>query len=289
MNRLTHRQALAGGLAIILAVNAIALAGVAWNRGARESQLALTERELPTAWRGSLAEDEDSGVALRLDYEVPERDRIRTPYDGGPAWLDTRKLAALGFDLRLPRNAADRDYSNRPQEREVLLVLELAGPAYVHKLEQVQASLRERLSEFARPGASAGQRQEAREAVRDRIRLLRNAAHRDSRLFAIDAGLDREALRKRYPDRSRYALVPALVQMYWHTEDHRTVAQGSINGLVNERINVASSDAQRLGLRTKWRYALPDGSPDPPLDVELAFGRRLEPWILSMRPRAVPK
>ena len=69
MNR-SNRHNLFAGLGLIVLINAIVLAGVAWNRSEpADSRLLLSERELGNSsayWR-----EDDSGLALRLNYRWP--------------------------------------------------------------------------------------------------------------------------------------------------------------------------------------------------------------------------
>src|SRR5690606_14127393 len=102
---------------------------------------------------------------------------------------------------------------------------------------------------------------------------------RASRLFAIDAGTDLHALRQRYPDRSRYAIVGGTVRAWCacgNKQPHRL--RGQINGLHIASLNVPAA----------WRPALIEEMPRRhdserlPLRVEVSFGQRLEPWISTL-------
>jgi hypothetical protein len=305
ISRPSHRTALLAGLALIAGVNAIALGGVAWNRGAEDARLALSERELrlPYTWRTE--DGEDPGLSLQLDW----RNQVGCPpsakfcphndYDynyGQTRWLDADKLAALGFDVAPTPRPEGSERQARAQEREVILVLEFAGPAYVEYLHAREAELRKAqekarhagepgdpVAEAARPvrgdlEAASASLQAAKNEVTSAAEQLRQAAREDSRLFAVDAGLDREALRRKYPDRRRYAFVPALVGYTPTWEAERFIAQGRINRLLGEGINVPLPLARKLGVPT-YRN-LDNSMPSNKFVAQVAFGRRLEPWLL---------
>ena len=313
IKRLSHRNALLAGLALIVGVNAIALGGVAWNRGAEDARLPLGERELrlPYTWRTE--DGEDPGLSVQLDWRnqigCPREGKLcpRHDYDydyGLTRWLDADKLAALGFDVAPRPRPQSSERSARAQEREVLLVLEFAGPAYVQYLRERASDLQaaqEKARHAGEPGdpvaeaaraargeseAEAASVQAARNEVVAAAAQLRQAAREDSRLFAVDAGLDREALRRKYPDRQRYALVPALVGYTPSWEAEKFIAQGRINRLLNESINVPLPLARKLGVPADRNLA--GEAPAIRFDAQIAFGRRLEPWLVAISPSASP-
>ena len=302
----SHRAALLAGLGLIVAVNAVALGGVAWNRGQEDSRLHLTQRELYLPTGGWQEGDEDPGMALELrwqhrqpDYYFELASRPGAPGD----WLDERKLAELGFDVsQPPRGLTDK--AVRQREREVLLVLEFEGPAFVERLRDLEAELRkaqEKAAQAGKPGdpVAEGARlargaieavtasiQASGNQVREAAERLRQAAREDSRLFVVDAGYDRQALRARYPDRKRYALVHGVIaySAYWDA-GHRFVRHGDVQRVLAESINLSKPDAEALGCR-------PRSALDASLaryEVDVAFGRRLEPWIVGARRVAAPR
>ena len=272
MNRPSHKQALWAGLAILFLVNAIALGGAAWNRSQVESQLRLSERELEVPYTYQV-DREDSGTWVSLDWRVVQQAPKASDepfvfaygdFRYNPAWLDAKKLAALGFKLDAPRSS-DASRSWREHERTVVLVLELNGPAYARDLAQVR--------DFVAMHPSA-----------DNNKMLREREQETSRLFAIDAGLDADVLRRAYPDRARYALVPARVAMHWNREKNGAwTAVGNLPGPRVTQIHLSRAQAETLSpaLAVLRSY----GKTVPGFDVELAYGRRLEPWVVSARMR----
>jgi hypothetical protein len=308
--RPSHRCALLAGLALIAGVNAIALGGVAWNRGAEDARLSLSERELrlPYTWRTE--DGEDPGLSLQLDWRNQPVCSPTGPCEsyelsyGQTRWLDAGKLASLGFDVAPTPRPEASERQARAQEREVILVLEFAGPAYVEYLHAREAELRkaqEKARHAGEPGdpvaeaaraargdleAAAASVQAAKNEVTSAAEQLRQAAREDSRLFAVDAGLDREALRRKYPDRQRYAFVPALVGYTPTWEAEKFIAQGRINRLLGEGINVPLPLARKLGVPT-YRN-LDNSMPSNKFVAQVAFGRRLEPWLLEISPAASP-
>jgi hypothetical protein len=281
----------AAGLALILLTNAVALGGVAWNRsGEPDSRLVLGERELVLPWQS--AQSENSGLSLALQWRcLPAR--LVTPHgnvyqdEHSPAWLDTRKMAELGFDLRAPEVTRPLDHAPRRREqlaREVWLVLELEGPAYRQALAVAAEEARK---------AAASDAEEAARAQPGRPVHVTPAHDPDveGRLFVVDAGLDRAALRARYADRAMYAIVRGRVSPRTEHErvvivpgadpqDARAIAGGRIDALSVGEVNVPLA----------WRRVF-DGmqpgnyheGPKPHFTATLAFGQRAEPWVVDAR------
>lgn len=283
---MTRFRTLVAGVALILVANAVALVGAAYNRaGDPESVLQLTQRELslPYSWG---FEGENSGITLTLRWRVLGAESKDAPGPemsypgpgGSPDWLDKAKLVALGFDVSKPADTpAGRRHYDKLLPKEVLLVLDLDGPAYRRVLERAkQHSEREEALHLANPGDKEFERgaKWAKEELEEEER-------ENSRLFVIDAGLDAGALRATYPVRTRYAIVRGQVRPRLVEREKRPMLSGYVSDLSIDHINVPLSFRQvfepmlqnaRRGQRdTVSRYT-----------VSVAFGKRLEPWITTV-------
>lgn len=256
----TRGHTLAAGLLLIVGTNAVVLGGVAYNRGGEpEAALPLTERELqiPGSWG---LRTENSGLDLRLQWRLPPAradvsDYGHGGYGGGASWLDGAKLAELGFDMTVApdQRGAERHYTKQ-LAREVLIVLELDGPAHQAAIERA----RERASRD--------------KATKADTELLAAEIERHSRLFAVDAGIGRGALRAKYPDRARYAIVPGKVRLgYWGADAERT-PRGYVSELSVPALNVPLE--MRGAVTRGGRYT-----------ATVAFGGRLEPWLVAVGAR----
>lgn len=272
----SRKRTLITGLTVIVVTNAVALAGVAYNRGGEPaSTLKLTERELkpPHIWAGK---KENSGLALNLQWRVLGKEGAKPePYgwayarrNGSPEWMGKAKMTELGFDVSLSTDESRRGSSvyHRQLPRDVLLVLELDGPAYRESLRRAEAL----------PG-----RNEIKvnsEALKSATRTAEDEAHHNSRLFAVDAGLDAAPLRTRYPDRTRYAIVGGQIR------PRRFVGAGDqyAGQVVGVHVDELSAP---LALHGAFEGAGAEGDRTQPrkvkYDVTVAFGQRLEPWIVS--------
>jgi len=261
----SRAHTVAAGIGLIALTNTVALLGVLYNRsGEASAVLRLTQREVPMSWV-SYDNRENSGISLRFD---------RRPYDREPDWFDKAKLEALGFDTSVSAfDTRSEERYDKQLPREVLLVLEQDGPAYRRELELAKEnSEREEAKAASRPGD-----ERLRENARRAREVLEKERNESSRLFVVDAGLDPAALRAKYPDAARYAIVrgqvrPARVYM-------SQKLYGVVEGLSVSEINVP------FAMRGVVGTAPQDGDVERrnqlPFDATVAFGRRLEPWIVS--------
>lgn len=275
------------GVALILAANAVALLGVAYNRsGEADSLLKLSQRELQLPYGWGL-EGESSGIALALRWRSPAEEAAdaRMPamdYPGGaPAWLDKGKLAALGFDVSQPEGTdKGRRHYGKQLAREALLVLELDGPAHQQALERARQHATREEALYA---ANSGSKEFERRAENAR-KWLEREEKVSSRLFLVDAGPDAAALRAKYPDHARYAIVRGQVRPWMIGDKTKSRLSGRVTLSVS-RINVPHAFRPvfepLLGTRRGW----PDAG--PPFEAVVAFGQRFEPWITAASGKTV--
>ena len=270
------------GVALVLAVNAFVLLGVAWNRhGSPESRLQLTQRELLLT--GNAVNRDDSGLSLRLLWRVADANANATviSYAGRSGvslpWLDEPHLTALGVDVARLKNGDDSrgKYSTRVQ-RPILVVIEFDGPAWQLALEQARLRAEQQAALLEKSPGVPGIAQQAKHAQD----LLATEERSSSRLFAIDAGTDLAALRARYPDRSHYLILGATLGVQSTYRDRVPKLSGYIERLDITTLHVphafralVESGAGRDG-RT--------GGDGQGYTVTVAVGRRLEPWIESV-------
>jgi len=279
MKNWTRRHTLIAGLALILLTNAVALLGVYRNRsGGPESMLTLTQRELhqPYGWGMNR---ENSGMSLRINWRVPSAEKYWPgSYSGGnPGWLDQAKMASLGFDVSPAADIQDKyRWSNRQLGREVLLVLELDGPAYQQALQRTQKYAAEQDAKLAALPDDKAMQNNAKTAHEE----VRREEQENSRLFAIDAGLDLPGLRAQYPDRNRYAIVRAQVRPW------SVGGQGKIGGYIDrisiDQINVPHEYHAAFDIRVRPAIERMQTSGRRTFEASVAFGHRLEPWLVGI-------
>ena len=270
-------QTLIAGSAIILLTNAVALGGAGYNRsGEPESQLQLTQRELQhSSWREG---KDNSGMTLTLNWRIEQA--TQSDFDFGaysgrwgvPVWLDKAKMAELGFDVEKLAGLAKygRRY-NEMQPAEVLLVLELNDQAYQHQLRRAGEYVEECKKLLSAAPTNAELMRKSKNAEDN----FKHEQQSNSRLFVIDAGLDLQKLRAAYPDRAHYAIAHGLIRP--------TMAQ--IRNETRIGGNIAELNAERINVPLNYRQVF---SSSPSYDVMVAFGQRLEPWIVAASKSTIP-
>jgi hypothetical protein len=293
--RISTKWLVWGGAVLLALTNAVMLVGVASNRRfPPESILKLTERELGPQWDWMWQSGENSGLSLELRLRT---EPVLTPgiddgtgpsllysgvvgfyagsYAGATPWLDRSKLATLGFDVTvLPGDDAAAEHYERMLGRDVLLVLELDGPVRQRALEAARAALARLENSAADPTSKC-----RADCLRNARDALSQEERQASRLFVVDAGLDRAALQRKYTDPTRYAVVRGQIAPTVIGERSSARLYGRVTAVRCDNINVPM----------KFRDAIPvDGPVRPvtassqePFQVTVAFGRRLEPWILA--------
>lgn len=268
---------LALALVLLLVVNAVVLSRVSDNRsGEAQARLWLTERELPkTQWLPL----ENSGVDLRLRWRTLSRLDNEVD-DAMPPWLSGKKLEELGFVFA--NGLAKDDYRAKPQpDRQVFVVLEYNGPAYVEAVRRAERAL-EQVEEQQRGGQSAEDKptQSSRLQAKKRIR---SEEIEMSRLFVIDAGTDVQQLATAYRQPGRYCIAQAVVQLRYREENGRLWAYGRLQGLTPGRIHLPLAQRRLVErfiadeTRSKQEANLPR------YEVELVYGSHGYPWIAEIR------
>lgn len=265
-------------LAVVLAANIAVLAGVAANRrGEPEAKAQLSERELRLP---HTLHRENSGLTLQLLWRTLAREANEEGiyYESrSPAWLDAGKLRELGFAVERML-AAERPKEEIP--REVLIVLEQDGPAWREELRRAEAAV---AAEEARWRAKSDDRL-LRERFDEAGKRLKRERVANSRLFAVDAGLDIGQLRGKYGDRSRYLIVRGQIRpMLAVAGGGKRSLHGYIAGLAIESIHVPLGQRRVFDALLQQNKSRRDDLAEPRFQVELAWGRRLEPWIVAVK------
>lgn len=275
------RKLLIASVLLLLLTNAVVLAGVAWNRsGEPITAMELSERELPVARNYYRMDDENSGTALNLKWKVFDEDdtsRYSHVNYGRPGWLDNSKLSELGFDLAVLSQDKYRDRLYNTSA-DVIVVLEYQGDTYHQDIEQAKARVKQLGEEFASFPEDEDISKQL-DWARERLEELRV---NQTRLYAIDAGLDAAQLMQRYTDSDKYLFVPGQVGLSFNSDDDEIV--GHLSQLLIRQIHVPlpySRLLAKLNISDKeYSYISP---PVPPrYQVTVNVGKRLEPWLSAI-------
>jgi hypothetical protein len=278
-----NRYGLPAAFVLLIIVNAVVLAGVRYNRsGEPDAVVELTERELPLASSGR----ENSATVLQLDWRRYDED--------GAEWFDRRKLTESGFDCRTSPDAPDAELRyGKALPRKTFVVLEFEGPAW----EAWQARERKKLEAMEADIATgkAGRKESVKAGKRFAWEQVVG-----SRLFPVDVGNDPRLLRKRYPDRSRCIITPAVVRLRFRAaqrEKGKPEKPAAVCGWIEEVLTdsiQAPRDWRGLLAKVKsggkpWNSFYFDEEkeekpPVPRYTVVLKYGKRHEPWVVEVRP-----
>jgi len=277
---LSSRGLFALGFVIIVATNIVVLSGVASNRsGEPESHITLTERELPLQYR---VHEENSGMALRLAWRALGKveDYNNYPDWRSPAWFSAEKLEELGFNIKdYLRSTGDKTFYKQPIPKEVFIVLENDGEPYGEALKRAELALEKKEGSFKLNPEDKSLRNKFERAEK----RLKRERITETRLFAIDAGLDPKKLREKYSDRTRFIITQGLVKPRYNYNKKRKEVFGYVTKLSVAKIHVPlkyrdildAIIAKEIYRKNEFGY--------PRYKVELVYGKRLEPWIVSIK------
>lgn len=276
---LSPRRLFGLGFVVLLAANIIALLGVVSNRsGNPETLIELTERELRLPYK---VREENSGLALRLVWRIIGEDEDYLSYGnwGSPVWLNAQKLTELGFSIDDTVSSEETPQREKePLPKEVFIVLEYNGKAYQEAVKRAEGVL-ENVEDSLKVNREDKEFRDRFKSAKERLERERTS---ESRLFAIDAGLDASKLRERYSDRAQFIITPGVARLTYHFNKKKREAVGYISKISVENIYVS------LKHRTVFDTILAqDKSRQYELEaprylVELAYGSRFEPWIRAV-------
>lgn len=262
------------GFLVIVTANIIVISHVAYNRtGAYETIVDLTQRELTLPYYNH---EENSGISLQLQWRVQGINEYGYSYNhhyDSPDWMDADKLRSLGFSMNAAQAAANRHKRSVP--KKAFIVLEYEGKQYQESL--AGALQKFELAENA--ATSNPEDKKLREEFERAKKQLENEKTIASRLFAIDAGINPDILRKKYSDRSRFIIAPGIVEQTWNYENKKAIAKGYISRLCVESIHVPLEFRKSFG-----EILSKNKSKDKSCcyRIQIAYGSLFEPWIRSV-------
>ena len=271
------------GFAVVVTTNIVVLSGVVSNRPkGSERLIELTERELSLPYR---IHEENSGLSLRMRWRVignvGDDSYNHWSYWRYPAWFNAEKLKELGFNIVDANSSVET--SERHKEsvpRKVFVVLEYDGGLYKEALRRAEKGFDKAGKALKMEG---GEGSNDFERAEKRLKRERVSA---SRLFAIDAGLDAGVLKEKYDDEARFIIVPGMVKRSYDYNDKKKEAVGYISKISVDNIHVPLEFRKALDsllVEDESRRDEEYESRPPRYRIELAYGRRFEPWIQSVR------
>ncbi|PID27625.1 MAG: hypothetical protein CSB55_08100 [Candidatus Cloacimonadota bacterium] len=257
---------------LIFVVNLIVLWGIFINRSAEpDFEGFLTERELGLPW---IKQSENSILSFRIYWR---RDSDEASGSFSSVWLNDRKLQELGFKTVSQNNAKDRNCCKH-LPKEVFIVLEYNGSVYEKALLLAEKRLAESEDELQKSPENEKLIREY-ETAKNNFEAEQNTK---SRLFAIDSGLDHKKLRAKYPDRSKFIITKGIITPKIQFVKNRRAVVGYINKLSIEKIYVPLPFKRELESILNKKMTRNNEIIRPGYKVKLAYGSRLEPYIVSL-------
>ena len=242
MKRFASAASVAAACGLIVVTNLALLAAAGWNRrGEPLAELSLTERELAMP-----AARQDEGSGLELSFVTTQRApgvlrrTARWKHYDLPSvdfgWLDRAKLLELGFRIDLdPTHPDAAEHYANSMPRRTYVVVEYDGDAWNRWIDDREERVRNLRHEVEEGGAEPSALADA-EAVLTFDRTMR------SRLFPVDAGSDSDALRRRYGDRRRHAVLAGVLRpKVVRPESGEPTLTGELLGLAVSRVTVVST------------------------------------------------
>lgn len=259
---MTNRGLLAAA-AVLLVANAAILGGAMRNRaGNPDAVVRLSERELQS-W-GNQSEGAEEFVNLRLSWQM-------APGPDGKTWFNRARLEALGARDLPAADDTTRTRGWMEPTRPGFVVLELAGPAWERWTAADQA---------ARDAAAA----KAKPDSDDSAPMHQPSDHviTNSRLMAIDFGLDAPALRDRYPERSQYLILPATyradITPAVRDSAGRVTAPARVDGII-DRLLPGTVHVPRPLRDSLLTLGVARRDSTTHFDVTLKVGKKWEVWV----------
>ncbi len=278
---ITSRKLFAVAFFIIVIVNIIIFIGIALNRSSEpQREIVLTERELRMPYR---THKENSGLSLELRWRTlgEDADIIQYYYvKDSPTWFNIEKLKELGFDDIDEYPQANRQINNYrlPIAKEVFVVLENNGESYKESLKRAEARLKKEKDLLD----LSSDNKRLLENVENAQKRLKEEKTSESRLFAVDAGIDPEILSKKYSDQARYIIAKGLVKPKYDYQDEKVC--GYIKSLSISNIHVSLKYRKLFDIDSaKNRSKKNIYQSSQKYEVVLAYGSRYEPWIANIQ------
>ena len=269
--------------AFLVIANIIVLAGVAYNRsGEPIASLKLTERELALPYR-SRSNTENSGLALRLKWNVLSSNAFDGDYRRYnqeshriPTWLTQDKMKALGIDVeRIKADKENRNYGFvKLNTTEVIIVLEYDGDTYQSIVKAAEKDIQHYRNAVTVNPYDIDFKKRL-ERVEKSLKELKTS---DSRLIAIDAGLNLQTLKQKYNDSSKYLMLRGEVYPYWRGQ----TLMAKVKQIFNDKVHIPLPYSKKIKEITgndvvSKRYS--SKGLEPRFEVELRVVKRLEVWV----------
>ena len=252
------------GIFIIIAANLLVFLGTVYNRTAEPiAELSLTHKELVYN-RSGVARHEDSDMLWTIKWRVAsEKDKAYRAYQPRRIRVSKQQLLALGFDDLTQRG------SFWAGSKALYWALEYNGTHYQAELKKIKKQYQD-----AKAAYQTEPNQENERVVNNLDNYLSEEKHSNSRLFFIEAAAEYQQLATKYQHHKNVVIVKGLATpVYYQSEDSYWL---NLQHLLVDRVMVPFEHAK---LFNDKEVILAISEQSISYQVDIKWGRRLEPWI----------
>lgn len=257
------------GLTLIVSCNAAILSSVAYNRSDALSSIELSGREFSDV---NTMMRENSASFVRLDVRQPTNMNGTTFFT---SHLSAEQLKQVGLSKQPVLNKHNKkSYGHRRFSKEVFLAIEYAGDDYKDAVTNAKSALLN--YENAKQDTEVSVEDFSLRSLKDRVLFETEMA---SRLFYIDASLDKSWLNEKYSDNKNVFIMKGELTINYI--EKKQAHKVSFARLYTPEIMLTRDLAQQV---EQNNYIDDLDIPyyrnmNPKLALSLNIGKRLEPWI----------
>jgi hypothetical protein len=254
------------GLVILLGTNLLVLGGVTYNRmGEATAHLTLTERELALPYNSSI-QQENSGTSLYIDWRTPTgADEIYYSYSTRDIKISKGELLKLGFT----QIEVENDYS--VESRELFWALEFDGALHKAEIDKAAKKYQHTLVTYEKQpndGNLKDKKEYSKNLEREKVS--------NSRLFFVEAASDYRSLVDKFSGQQNILIVKGFAKPFYNSQEESYSLM--LGQLSVSNIMVPLTHTEVFSKLT--RLQAQDIKP-PRYSVDIKWGSRLEPWIVS--------
>jgi Domain of unknown function (DUF4824) len=259
--------------ALVIVSNIFVFAHVAYNRSGESKIITLTERELPLPFHYSHSQKDNSGLSLKIQTTAANPNANQYYWsDYHSLVVSKEKLQELSFT---PPEKCDSGYKNiggRDKSRQAWVALAYDGPTHTNYIATQEQLLEKRNQEIGSVNAKPEQ-----EELKNLAKRLDEVKNYHSRLYIIDASLDKKSLQQLYTANAESIIFAAEIFNSSTCHKNEKEYKITVSKILPPAINVPIQFHDLLS-------ALPERELHMPAryQAKIAIGKLNEPWLVEI-------
>ena len=253
------------GLTILIGTNLVMLSGVMYNRMNKTTPLfSFTERELKLPYNYEVRDN--SGLSLSFHWRMPTKEHDNYYSDLFKDKIMTQdELSSLGFEQLSTKN------NYWILSRELYWALEFDGALYKAEVNKVKRKYATAASNYEQLPSK-----ENKNIKNNYIKELHQEQKVYSRLFFVEAAIDYQSLATKYSTQKNIIIVKGLAKPFYNSSN-KTYSLRLRQPLIKKIMIPLEFTTVFSGFkRQTW-----NGTNPPRYTVDIKWGNRLEPWVVS--------